>query len=166
MKPELAKALSDHLDRHNQEKRDAVVRASERENQIAQNVADFEATKNAVIKPAFQEIIDLYHEKGISIQVDEHDEVTNRTGGIQPPSIGINMAAAYPPRPSDMEPGFKLSFEKGNRTLSLYTSTETQSGPAGSVTLDAITAEWIHSGFAKYQGIGPGPRVFGEIVSR
>jgi hypothetical protein len=143
-----------------------VVRASEREKQIAQNVADFEAAKNAVIKPAFQEIVDLYQEKGIAIRVAEQDEVANRNGGVQSASIGIDLAAAYPSRDSEMKPGFKLSFDKGNRTLSLHTSTGTQAGPAGSVTLEAITAEWIHIAFAKYQGIGPGPRVFGEIVSR
>lgn len=166
MKPETAKALSDHLDRHNQEKREAVVRASEREKQIAQNVADFEAAKNTVIKPALQEIVDLYKEKGIAIRVVEQAEVLNRNGGIQSASIGIDMAAAYPSQSRDMKPGFHLAFEKGNRTFSLYTSTGTQGGPAGSVALDTITAEWIHSEFAKYQGIGPGPRVFGKIVSR
>jgi hypothetical protein len=132
MKPEIAKALSDHLDRHNQEKQQAVVRASEREKQIAQNVADFEAAKNAVIEPALQEIVDLYQIKGIAVRVTEQDEIVNRNGGIQPASIGIDMAAVYPH--SDMKPHSMLSFDKGNRMLSLHTSTASQAGPAGSVT--------------------------------
>jgi hypothetical protein len=162
MKPEIERALSDHLDRGNQQKQEAAVRASEREKQIAQNVADFEAAKNAVIKPAFQEIVDLYREKGVAIRITERDEAVNRHGGTQSASIGIDMAAVYPR--TDMKPGFTLSFEKGNRTLLLYTATASQAGPGGSFPLDAVTAEWIHTEFAKYQGIGSGPRVFGEIV--
>lgn len=169
MKPEIAKALSEHLDRHNQEKRDAVVRASERQKQIAQNVADFEAAKNTVIKPAFQEIIDLYQARDIPVRVTEQGEAVNRNGGVQSASIGIDMAAVY--GHSDMKPHFMLSFDKGNRMLSLHTSTASQAGPAGNIALDAITAEWIHEAFAKYQGIASEPpigrpTVFGKIVSR
>jgi hypothetical protein len=159
MKPEIAKALSDHLDRHNQKEQEAVVRATERETEIAQNVHDFEMAKNALIKPALQELVDLYQEKGIAIRMTEQDEVVNRTGGRQPSRIGLDMAPLY--GASDLKPQFSLGFNKVNRSLSLYTSTGSQGGPGGDISLDAITVEWIHDEFAKYQGLGTKPLAAG-----
>ncbi len=60
------------------------------------------------------------------------------------------MAEVYPSH-REPRPEFKLTFEKGNRSLSLYTSTGSLSGPGGSVSLDAITPDWIQDAFLKYQ---------------
>ena len=149
MKPEIAKQLQDISDSREQQKQAAITQASEQQKAQANNLADFAAKKEEVIKPAFQEIVDLYKARGVAIRTVEEDERPNDKGGTQSPNIRLDMAGAYSSR-SDMKPEFRLTLDKRNRTLSLYTATQSRSGPDGNVSLDAITAEWIQSAFLKY----------------
>ena len=148
MKPEIAKQLQTLLDDRDRQKQVASARASEQQKAEAKNLADFAAKTDQAIKPAFQEIVDLYGTKSIALHIEEQDECRNDRGGTQPPSIRLNMAAACPP--TDMRPEFRFTFEKQSRKLSLYTATQGQSGPGGEAPLDSLTADWIHAAFLKY----------------
>jgi hypothetical protein len=148
MKPEIAKQLQALLDDRDKRKQADSARVSEQEKAEAKNLADFAAKKDQVIKPAFQEIVDLYQTKGIALRIVEQDEGPNDRGGTQPPSVRLDMSAAYPR--TDMQPQFRLTLEKRKRALSLYTATQGQAGPAGEVPLDGVTADWIQTTFLKY----------------
>jgi hypothetical protein len=80
----------------------------------------------------------------------EENEKSSRTGWTVP-NIRLDVKEAYSSPHGLPHPEFRLSFEKSNRNVSLYTATSSQSGPAGSVVLDNLTAEWIQSEFLKYQ---------------
>ena len=154
MKPEVAKQLQALLDSREKQKQADTTRVSEQQKAEAQNLADFAAMKNEVIKPAFREIVDLYQAKGITLHIVEQDESPNDRGGIQAPNIRLDMAGVYP-SVRDMKPEFKLTFDKRKRSLSLYTSTQSQAGPVGDVSLDAATADWIQSAFLKHESGSP-----------
>jgi hypothetical protein len=149
MKADTKNKLQAILDARNKAAQEATARGVEQQNAVAKNVADFTAKKEAVIKPAFQEIVDLYGADGVTLRIVEEDERTNKHGASQFAYIKLDMSAAY--SRTDMKPGFTLYSEKGNRNLSLHTATPSQAGPAGSVSLDDITADWIQDAFLKYQ---------------
>jgi hypothetical protein len=151
MNPDIEKHLQVFLEEREKQKQAGLAQSTEKRNAEAQNVSDYKDKNEAVIKPAFKEIVDLYQARGVTLRIIEEDEAPDRSrGGFSDPNVRLDMAGAYPQR-SDMKPEFRLSFEKRNRTLSLYTSTGTQAGPAGGVSLDSITADWIHTNFLKYQ---------------
>lgn len=148
MKPETEKQLGTILDGQQQKKQVATQAAAQAERTLAKNVADFSAKKEQVITPAFQEIIDMLKARGLSIYLTEEDEQKNAKGGTIPASIGLEI---YERRvPGNMSPEFKFLYYKGNRSLSLYTSTRSQGGPAQDVPFDRVTAEWIQGKFLKY----------------
>lgn len=151
MKPEIAKQLASILDGKRQQKQAAAKAEDEQAMRLAKNVADFSEKKQQVIKPAFEEIADLYKAKGLNIFLREQDEERNTQGGITPASIALEM---HEQKPAGMTPEFRLIFDKLNRTVSLYTSTRSRGGPAGkSVPLDAITADWIENTFLNYVNV-------------
>src|SRR5437660_9714008 len=108
MKPEIAKQLQTLLDDRDRQKQVASARASEQQKAEAKNLADFAAKKDQVIKPAFQEIVDLYGTKSIALHIEEQDESRDDGGGTQPQSIRVNMAAAC--LPTDILPVFCCTF--------------------------------------------------------
>jgi hypothetical protein len=148
MKPEIAKRLNAILDTRQKQNQQASAGATEKQKRQARNLDDFNAKSESVIKPALQEIVQLYKAKGVTIYLQESNETLGRVG-IVFPTISLDMRGQYGRH--DPKPEFRFRFDKGDRTLSLYTSTGRQSGPAGTVSLDDITAEWIHEAFAKYQ---------------
>ena len=148
MKPEIARQLEALLDKRDQEKRESKIRASEQQNTEAKNLADFAATAHDLINPAFQEIAKMYEARGVSVPIVEEAERKNPRGGTESPSVRLDMAGAY--GHSDMKPQFKLIFNKRDRKLTLFTSTQNQSGSAGDILLDDLTADWIHQAFVKY----------------
>lgn len=149
MKPEITKQLESILDKRQQQDHASAERISEQQKAEAKNLTDFEVAKRDVILPAFQEIVDIYKRKGLQIRILEEQERSHDRGGFTVPNLRLDMAAQYPS--TGMKPEFRLSFEKRNRQVSLYTATNSQAGPAGSVALDALTADWIHGEFVKYQ---------------
>src|SRR5580704_13755346 len=92
MNSETAKKLEGVLANRQRQKQAATTRAAEQQSAVAKNIADFAAKKHEVIKPAFQEIIDLYAVKGFDIRIVEEDERPNNTGGIHPASVHLDMA--------------------------------------------------------------------------
>jgi len=150
VKPETKQQLTELLDKQNQRKREAKAQASAQQNAEAKNLADFSAKKKELIGPALREIANLYKENGTSIEIREEDERPNDKGGILSPYISLDMSGQYPGR-SLPSPEFRLNFEKRTRNVSLYTSTGSMAGSAGSVTLDTITTDWIQEAFVKYQ---------------
>jgi len=149
MNSEITKQLEAILDRRQQQERVSAKRVSEQEQAEAKNLADFEVTKRDVILPAFHEIVNLYKQRGLRIRILEEQERPHGKGGFAVPNIRLDMAELYPS--SQMEPGFRLSFEKRNRRVSLHTATNSSSGLAGAAELDALTADWIQGEFVKYQ---------------
>jgi hypothetical protein len=148
MKPETEKQLGAILDGQQQKKQVATQTAAQADRTLAKNVADFSAKKEQVIKPAFQEIIDMFKARGLPIYLREEDEQKNAKGGTTPASTALEI---YERRMSgNMSAEFKFIYYKGNRSLSLYTSTRSQGGPAQDVPFDRITAEWIQEEFVKY----------------
>jgi hypothetical protein len=153
MKPEITRQLEDILDKRQQTKQAAIRRVSEEQKAEDKNLADFHAKKRDVIIPAFEEIVDLYKLRGIQIVILEENEKPSGTGGFPAPNIRLDMKEAYSSSHGMPRPEFRLSFEKRNRNVSAYTSTPSQSGPAGHVALDDLTADWIQSEFVKYQSL-------------
>jgi hypothetical protein len=150
VKSETAKQLEAILSGREMQKQASAAKATEQQKAEAKNLADFLVKKEETIKPALQELVGLYKAKGVSIRIVEEEEHPNETGGTASPYIRLDMAGAYTSY-APMKPEFRLTFEKRNRTLSVYTSTGSQSGPAGSVSLDAVTPDWIQDAFLKYQ---------------
>jgi hypothetical protein len=149
MKPETVKRLEAVLDDREKQKQAAIRKATEQEQTEARNLADFSTKKQTTIKTAFQEIVGLYKARGVNNSIREADEQPNDKGGTTPPMITLEMSekdSSY----GSMKPEFRLTFDKRNRSLSLYTSTRSMSGPAGNVPLDEITVDWIQDAFLKY----------------
>lgn len=147
MKPEIKKQLNDILDTRQRQEQTAVSQAAQKQRSEAKNLADFNAAKEKVIRPAFQEIVDLYQSKGIRARVVEQDEQFNSRGASTPASIGLDLAQEE----HALKPEFRFIFDRRTRTISLYTSTGSQGGPAGTpVSLDSVTAEWIQNAFVNY----------------
>lgn len=150
MKSETAKQLKNILDDREQQKREAVARSSEEQTLQAKNLADFAVKKDDVIRPALHEIVEIYRARAIPIRIEEQDERPNPKGGIESAAIKLDLGtpnAGY----DAMRPQFTLTFDKRSREVALYTSTRSQSGPAGKVSLDTVTADWIHDAFLKYE---------------
>src|SRR6266481_5704243 len=137
MKPETEKQLGAILDSRQKQKQAATTKATEQQKAEAKNLADFWAKKEETIKPALQELVDLFKARGVSIRIVEQDEHPNDRGGANSTSISLDMAEVYPSY-REPKPEFRLTFEKSSRSLSLYTSTGSMSGPDGNVSLDAI----------------------------
>jgi hypothetical protein len=97
MKPETAKQLGTILDGQRKQKHAAATRVAQEQDQEAKNLADFSAKKEQVIKPAFQEIIEMFKARGLPIYMREVDEHKNARGGINSASISVEM---YEERPS------------------------------------------------------------------
>jgi hypothetical protein len=151
MKPDISKQLEAVLDKRQENKRAEIQRTSEQQRIEAKNLVDFQVKKKEVIQPAFQEIVDLYQRRGVRILILEENEKPRDTGGFPVPNIRLDMTEAYSSTYGSARPEFRLSFEKRNGDVSLYTSTQSQAGPAGHVTLDDLTTDWIQSEFVKYQ---------------
>jgi hypothetical protein len=63
------------------------------------------------------------------------------------------MSAQDEHRGTTMKPEFRLIFDRRTRRISLFTSSASQSGPAGApMPLDDVTAEWIQNAFVNYAG--------------
>jgi hypothetical protein len=154
MKPEIRKQLDAILDRQQEQKRASAIQVDEQHKAEAKSLTDYEAMKEKIIRPSFQEIVETYGSKGVHLRIEDQGEHPGEKGGMGLPNIRIDMAQMYPSASRDMRPEFRLSFQKGNRSVSLYTSTGHQSGPRGSIALDAITADWIHAEFLKFQSGG------------
>jgi hypothetical protein len=151
MKPEITKQLQAILDSREQQKQAAATQASEAQREQAANLVDFAAKKAEVIRPAFQEILEMYQARTVPVRIEEQDERPNSKGGTESPTITLDLDELHS-HYGTMKPEFKLTFDKRTRKLSLYTSTRSQAGPAGDVSLDAITGDWIHTAFLKYEG--------------
>lgn len=150
MNPELAQQLESLLVADIKAKNAAKERATENINVAANNLADFEAKKDSVIRPALNEIAAQYEAKGLFCVLDERVQGERPGGGVELPRIGLDLGGPdY--RDRTMRPAFTLSFDKKTRKLNLYTSTGSQAGPGPEVTLDEITAEWVHTEFLKYK---------------
>jgi hypothetical protein len=149
MKPETEKQLSTILDGEQQKKQAATQATAEAERTSTKNVGDFLAIKQNVIKPALQEIINMFKRRGIPIWMKEEDQQQNEKGGTTPARIGLEI---YEQRPfgGGMTPEFKFFYYTGSRKLSLFTSTRSNAGPAKDVPFDAVTVDWIQEEFAKY----------------
>lgn len=149
MKPETEKQLTNILDSQQQKKQATTQATAEAERTRAKNVADLSTIKEQVIKPAFQEIIDLFQARGLPVYLSERDEEKNAQGGTIPATIGLEIYERHT-RSGNMTPEFKFFYHKGSRNLSLYTSTRSQGGPSRDVPFDAVTVDWIQEEFAKY----------------
>jgi hypothetical protein len=83
MKPETAKQLEAILDGRQKQEQATAQRVDTQKQAEARNLADFSTKKEQVIKPALQELVDLYKARGISIRIEEEDERQNEKGGTQ-----------------------------------------------------------------------------------
>jgi len=149
MKPETEKQLSTILDDQQRKTLAATQATAEAERTSMKNVGEFSAIKQDVIKPAFQEIINMFKRRGIPIYMREKEQERNQQGGTDPASISLEM---YEQRPfsGGMSPEFKFLYYMGSRKLSFFTSTRSQGGPAKDVPFEAVTVDWIQEEFAKY----------------
>lgn len=148
MKPELENQLKAILETKQKQNQEAAMSAASRERAEAKNTADFKALKENTIKPAFQEIVKLFQAKQLPIWVSEHEEETNRQGGKAPAAIGLEVFEHN--FGANMTPQFKFLYYNGSRTVSLWTSTRSQSGPAREISFETVTTEWIQEKFAEY----------------
>src|SRR5579872_5609674 len=115
MRPEIEKRLEAILD-NRQQKREAVVRkATERERAEERNLADYLTTKDRVIKPALQEIANIYKRRSIPTPIVDEPEQAMEKGGTRPPSIALDLSEAFPGHSRDMRPRFQLIFNKQKR---------------------------------------------------
>ena len=151
MKPEVARQLQDVLDFREQKEASAKKQVAEQHKKEIRNLADFVAKKEKVIRPALQEIVDLYKIRGLVLRIFEDTEPRAKDARpVFAPAIRLDMAGVYTTR-SEIHPEFKLTFEKRSRTVSLYTATQSAGGHGGDIALDELTADWIHREFVKYE---------------
>ena len=161
MNPEIAQQLESLLDADIEAKNAAELRTTRKAAQAANNLVDFGTKKDLVIRPALNEIAAHYEARGMFCRLAERAEGQRPGGGIELPSIGLDLAGPdY--RDPVMRPAFTLSFHKDTRNLNLYTCTGSQGGPGPEITLDEITAEWIHTEFLRYKS----PRSFASLKIR
>jgi hypothetical protein len=152
MKPEVEKQLQSVLDTRDKQRQEAATLAANRQSNEAKNLADFAAKKDEVIRPAFEEIVKIYKARNLPIRIQEKDETQNSKGGTEAPVIALDLAPnTYN---ATMKPQFQFTFDKRNRELSLYTSTSSQAGPGPKIALDAVSIDWIHEAFVKYETKG------------
>ena len=152
MNPEIERQLQSILDTRDKQRQDTETKAAERQNREAQNLVDFSAKKDTVIRPAFEEIVKIYQARNLPIRVVEKDESRNSKGGTESPVIALDLAPNN--YEATLKPLFQFTFDKHNRELSLYTSTSSQGGPGHKVPLDTVTIDWVHETFLKYETKG------------
>ena len=150
MKPEIEKQLEAILDERQKQERAARSRADERQQTAANNLADFLIARDKIIKPAFQEIVNLFAARGFTIRLTEENEYADARARSIEAGIALDMSGFYQ-KSSIPNPQFKLSFTKDTRNVSVYGSTDQTGGSRGNVSLDDLTAEWIHEAFLNYQ---------------
>jgi hypothetical protein len=150
MKTEIRTQLSDILDRRQRQKDAATSRAAEQQTVEGKNLADFSVAKEKVIKPAFQEIVELYKLKGLRAEIIEQNEHGDDRSGWTNASIELDLAQTED-FGATLKPHFKFIFDKRKRTLLLHISTRSSAGSAGSpVALDSLDADWIQNAFVNY----------------
>jgi|ERR1035438_91766 hypothetical protein len=140
MKPEVERQLHSLFDARDKAHEKTVAQATEREIAEAKNLSDFSDKKDTLIRPALQEIVTIYQERGGFAQIVETDE----------PTIGLDLAG-----PSfynnTMKPAFTFHFSKGKRMLRLHATPSWKSASVGEVSLDVVSEDWIHEEFLKYK---------------
>lgn len=163
MNPEIEQKLFAHLESQDQERQQTETRATDVQRVLEKNDADFRAKKKDTIRPALEELVDLYRSKGITLRIFETEVALNREGTIREATIGLDTKAAFSHSSGDMKPEFRLSYSRRSRKIGLYTTTPAQGSPGGDIPLDEITEEWIHEKFLAY--VAPEKRrlQFGEV---
>jgi hypothetical protein len=153
MKPEVERQLHSLFDARDKAHEKTFARATEREIAEAKNLSDFSDKKDTLIRPALQEIVNIYQERGAFARIVETSEDQNSRSASREPTIGLDLAG-----PSfydkTMKPAFTFYFSKGTRALRLHTTSSWKSASVGEVALDAVSADWIHEEFLKYRSEG------------
>jgi hypothetical protein len=154
MKREVERQLHSLFDARDKAHEKAVAQATEREIVEAKNLSDFLDKKDTLIRPALQEIVNVYQERGAFARIVETSEDQNsRSPALREHTIGLDLAGpGYHDR--TMKPAFTFYFTKGTRGLRLHTTSSWKSASAGEVALDAVSADWIHAEFLKYRSEG------------
>jgi hypothetical protein len=150
MKDEIARKLHGLFDEHEKAQQKSAEQATEQRNAEEKNLTDFKRIKDAIIRPALQEIADVYSSRKAYARIQETEEGDNSSTGSKDATIALDLAGpGYHDR--TMRPEFRFYFDKRKRSLLLRTTTSSMSGPAGDIALDDITADWIHEAFLKYK---------------
>jgi len=131
---------------------------------IEQNETDFKTKKEEIIKPALEEIVNLYGRRGLILEIVETDAALTRKGVIRDATIGLDTKAVFSEPRGEMRPEFRLSYSRRSRKLGLYTTTPSQGSPGGGISLDEITREWIHERFLAYVAPEKRREQFGKTV--
>jgi hypothetical protein len=153
VKDEIARKLHGLFDEDEKAQQKSAERATEQQNAEEKNLTDFKRIRDAIIRPALQEIADVYISRKAYARIQETEEGDNSSTGSKDATITLDLAGpGY--RDRTMRPGFRFYFDKRRRSLLLHTTTSSMSGPAGDIALDAVTTDWIHEAFLKYRSKG------------
>ena len=113
-----------------------------------QFIARFEALRESLIKPVFQEVGELVKARGYDYRIESWDERRDESGRPEGPQVEICFLTERDAASKGPHPRFTIIAEKYASRLRFKESTVTpgrtgRSGEAGETTLDALTRDLL-----------------------
>lgn len=117
---------------------------------------EFNAARDALIRPAMEEIGEYVKGKGYSYEVSIEDDKPSPDGRSRstPASIRLTIFLGERRRPAHEHPGLSVICEKGQQKVRFHENTTSpgrggHSGPAGDTTLPALTKDLLQEKILK-----------------
>ena len=156
MKEEIKSKLEAAFEKHEQSKRSAADAKQVAENKSQTFLREFIAAREAIIRPAMEEVGEYVQGKGYAFEVSIEDDKPSLDGRSRstPASIRLTIFPSERRYPVHENPGFSVICEKGEQKVRFHESTMSPSrgghaGPAGQATLGALTKDLIQEKILK-----------------
>jgi hypothetical protein len=123
----------------------------EKEQKRREALDAFEKKKAAEIKPALEELIEVFrgHGRREVHLTEENDRLPNFRPKF-PPSVTIHLVSRAQAAENPQSLRFSLRFDADTLTMTVWASNRKRVTQRASAPLDAVTAKWIQEEFVKY----------------
>lgn len=156
MKHEIKSKLDAAFQRHEASKRAASEAKQVAETKEQVFLREFIEARDAIIRPAMEEIGEYVKGKGYSYEVSTEDDKPSPDGRSRstPASIRLTMFLGERRYPAYEHPGFSVTCEKGQQKARFHENTTSpgrggHSGPAGEAPLPDLTKDLIQEKILK-----------------
>lgn len=156
MKDDIKSKLDAAFEKHEASKRAAATAKQVAETKEQVFLREFVEARDAIIRPAMEEVGEYVKGKGYSYEVSTEDDKPSLDGRSRsiPASIRLTMFLGERRHPVHENPGFSVICEKGQQRVRFHESTMSparggHAGPAGEATLPELTKDLIQEKILK-----------------
>lgn len=156
MKDDIKSKLDAAFEKHEASKRAAATAKQVAETKEQVFLREFVEARDAIVRPAMEEVGEYVKGKGYSYEVSTEDDKPSLDGRSRstPASIRLTMFLGEGRYPSHEHPGFSVICEKGQQKVRFHENTTSpgrggHSGPAGETTLPELKKDLIQEKILK-----------------